>query len=74
MMLSDLNRYFSQNKRVCMSDLVNKFNASPEALRGMIDMLVAKKRIVRLAAKSDCSGCTQCDPDRLEVYEWSGVN
>ncbi|PLX35557.1 MAG: sugar metabolism transcriptional regulator [Hyphomicrobiales bacterium] len=72
MLLSELNAYFASHKRACMSDLVNRFNASPEALRGMLDMLMAKHRIARTAAETNCSGCTKCDPGRLEIYEWRG--
>ena len=72
MMLSEINAYLAANKRVCMADLVNRFSAPPEALRGMIAMLLAKKRIIRLETQNDCSGCTKCDPDRLEIYEWCG--
>lgn len=73
MLLSDINAYFVEHRRVCMADLVNKFNASPEALRGMLDMLMSKRRIARIAAETDCSGCTKCDPERLEIYEWLGA-
>ena len=72
MLLSELNGYFARHKRVCMADLVNHFNSQPEALRGMLDMLVAKKRIKRVAVQMDCGACSKCDPKLLEIYEWAG--
>lgn len=72
MLLAELNTYFAENRRVCMSDLVNRFNASPQALRGMLDMLMSKKRIARIEVKTDCGGCSKCDPNSLEIYEWQG--
>lgn len=74
MLLSELNAYFADHRRVCMSDLVNRFNTTPEALRGMLDMLLAKNRIIRTGGETNCSGCTKCDPGRLEIYEWRGRN
>ncbi len=72
MLLSELNRYFARHERVCMADLVNHFNTSPEAMRGMLDMLAAKKRIKRVMVQIDCGACSKCDPKQLEIYEWTG--
>ncbi len=72
MLLSELNGYFARHKRVCMADLVSHFNASPEAMRGMLDMLIAKKRIKRVRVQIDCGACSRCEPEQLEIYEWTG--
>jgi len=70
MFLSQLNRYFAQHKRVCLADLAVHFDAQPQALRGMLDMLIAKGRIGRVQTPMNCDGCIKCDPERLEIYEW----
>jgi len=31
MLLSDLNKYFATNKRACLADLANHFDADPDA-------------------------------------------
>ena len=72
MLLSDLNKYFATNKRACLADLANHFDADPDALKPMLDLLTAKKRIAPVIGNSKCGGCTKCDPDRLVIYEWSG--
>ena len=70
MLLSDINRYFAANKRACLADLVAHFNAEPDAVMAMLDVLAAKGRISRLNSGVNCGGCTQCDPNRLVIYEW----
>ena len=70
MLLSDLNKYFATNKRACLADLANHFDADPDALKAMLDLLTAKKRITPVIDNTKCGGCVRCDPDRLVIYEW----
>ncbi len=70
MVLSDISRFFAVNKRACLADLVNHFGAEPDAIMGMLDVLAAKGRIVRLTSGMNCGGCTRCDPNQLVIYEW----
>jgi len=72
MILSDVASYFSRNGRACMADLTVRFEMEPPAIRGMLDLLVAKGRIRRIGQNGACGGCAKCDPERLEVYEWTG--
>ncbi len=72
MLLSDINGYFAAHKRACLADLVNHFRADEDAIMAMLDLLVAKGRIARIAAAADCGGCTRCDPARLVIYQWQG--
>ncbi len=70
MLLSQVNRYFATHKRACLADLVNHFDAQPDAVTGMLDIQSAKGRITRLLT-SNCGGCVKCDPDRLVIYQWN---
>ncbi len=70
MLLSQLNAYFAEHKRACMADLAAHFDAQPEALRGMLDLLIAKGRIKRIRAQINCGACSKCDPQQLEIYQW----
>ena len=72
MLVSDLNSYLAERQRVTMADLANRFDASPEALRGMLELLIAKGRVVRDQVGITCNGCTKCDPAAMEIYLWRG--
>jgi hypothetical protein len=69
MLLSEINRYFIDNKRACLADLVNHFGADQDAILSMLDMLAAKGRITRVSSGVNCGGCARCDPARLVIYE-----
>ncbi len=70
MLLSDINRFFATYKRACLADLANHFDAEPDTIMAMLDVLATKGRIVRLASGLKCGGCTKCDPNRLVIYDW----
>jgi len=70
MLLSQLSAYFARHKRACLADLVAHFEVQPEALRGMLDLLIAKGRIGRVETGFNCAGCSKCDPHQIEIYEW----
>jgi len=69
MLLSELNQYFTNHKRACLADLANHFQSDGAAIAPMLEMLARKGRIRKLESSSNCGGCTQCDPDRLVIYE-----
>ena len=71
-MLTELSAYLVEHRRVAIADLVNRFSSEPEALRGMLEILVAKGRVRRLDNGESCRGCAKCPAYQLEVYEWTG--
>lgn len=71
MILSELTSYLARHRQAPLMDLVNRFGSSPEALRAMLGVLARKGRVRRVADGSACaSGCRQCDPASVEIYEW----
>lgn len=73
MILSDLTGYLAQHKQAALVDLAHRFGSSPEALRAMLEVLVRKGRVRRIANGTACaSGCGRCDPASVETYEWIG--
>ncbi len=73
MILSDLRNYIRARGRVPIADLVNHFDADPDAVRGMLDVWIRKGKVSRLASDAgDCDGCAKCDAFELEIYEWTG--
>lgn len=73
MIVTDLARYLQDSRRAALRDLSHRFNAEPDALRGMLATLERKGRVRKLPANTPCSGgCCSCDPASIEIYEWIG--
>jgi hypothetical protein len=72
MVLTELSAYLALRRRVAIVDLANHFGSQPEALRGMLEVLVAKGRVRRLDSGESCPGCAKCPAYQLEVYAWTG--
>jgi hypothetical protein len=72
MIVTELSRYLQDTRRAGLRDLAHRFDADPEALRGMLSILERKGRVRKApSAKAACSGgCCQCDPAAIEIYEW----
>lgn len=71
MILADLQRYVRAQERASMQELSDRLGADAEALRGMLDLLIAKGRIRRVGSPAVCGGCALCPPALLEVYAWA---
>ncbi len=71
MILSELQQYVSDRRRVSMADLQLHFRADAEVLRDMLDRLIRKGR-VRLESGKKCGGCHSCASEAIEFYEWLG--
>ncbi len=74
MILGDLKSYLTARKQVPITDLANRFDVEPDALRGMLQLWVDKGRVRRLEGGRACGSCARCgdsgsDP---EIYEWIG--
>ncbi|MBN2906600.1 MAG: hypothetical protein JXJ18_07825 [Rhodobacteraceae bacterium] len=81
MLLSEIRSYCAQAGRVSLEQLSDRFDADPEAVRGMMDVLVNKGMVCCLTNPDPtcgkaCSGCTMgCASLGLmsdAVYEWVG--
>lgn len=72
MILARLEQYIREHRRTALYDMALGLNASPDALRGMLDILEHKGKVRRLPAGSTCGGgCTKCQPATIELYEWN---
>ena len=72
MILSEVRTYLAERGRVPIGDLVNRFDADPDAIRGMLAHFIRKGRLRKLENPAgDCGGCSKCDAFSLEVYEWT---
>ncbi len=71
MILTELQTYLAKRQKVSLAELENHFRIDADALRGMLNRLVRKGRI-RQHITEKCGGCTHCDQQVFEVYEWVG--
>jgi hypothetical protein len=71
MILADISDYIQKRQRVSVADIVNRFDADPDAVREMLALLERKKRIHRIPSVPACgSSCRQCDSAATELYAW----
>lgn len=75
MIISRLSDYLKEHRRVSLIDLARDLDATQEALREMLATLERKGRARKLPAGSTCGGgCGKCNPNALELYEWTGMD
>lgn len=73
MILSELRDYLKGRGRVTLTDMANRFDTDPDALRGMLAKWIAKGRVVRVEGPGGCAqACNTCDVAGVELYEWRG--
>jgi putative ferrous iron transport protein C len=71
MILSEVRDYLRERGQASLRDLALHFDASPEALRGMLAHWVLRGQVSRHRATGACGdSCTQCDPAAVELYAW----
>ncbi len=78
-LLIDIRSYVQERGSASLLDLSNRFQASPDALRGMLEHWVRKGVIRRMDFSANCggcstdSGCGDCGTQAaFETYEWAG--
>jgi hypothetical protein len=72
MVLRQIKEYLRTVGRAALTDLACRFNAEPEALRGMLETWMQKGEVRRLPAAA-CGGCCGCARSLPEIYEWVGT-
>lgn len=71
MILTELQDYVREHRRVSLEQLSLRFDIPPAALRGMLDRLARKGRVRRIDRPPSCSHCRICPDAALEFYEWA---
>lgn len=69
-MLRDIQDYIASHGTVSMRDLSLHFHSDSQTLKPMLDKLGRKGRIRKLPIPERCDGCTCCNVESLEHYEW----
>jgi DeoR/GlpR family transcriptional regulator of sugar metabolism len=71
MILSEIKHYLIRNRRAAIADIANRFDVEPDTVRAMLKHWIRKGRVRKLSAVTSCQGgCTKCDLDAVEIYEW----
>jgi hypothetical protein len=74
MILKELQEFVLDYHRVSLAEMELHFHLDGNALRQMLNTLVQKGRVRKLPIPEHCHGCTFCDPDTIEFYEWIDVD
>jgi DNA-binding IclR family transcriptional regulator len=69
MILHELQTYLRHHSPTSLAELAHHVQADTEALRAMLNLLIRKGRVRKLA-NITCGGCHSCAPESLELYEW----
>lgn len=74
MILKELQNFVLDYHRVSLAEMELHFHMDGNALRQMLNTLVQKGRVRKLPIPEHCHGCTFCNPDTIEFYEWIDIN
>ncbi|MCK5716961.1 MAG: FeoC-like transcriptional regulator [Thiomargarita sp.] len=70
MILTALKSYLIKNKRAPLIDMAHHFDIEPDALKGMLEHWIRKKKVRQIEGLSCTKGCCQASQVNLEIYEW----
>ena len=70
MILKELQDFVLDYHRVSLAEMELHFHMDGDALRHMLTKLIHKGRVRKLPIPEHCHGCTFCNPDTIEFYEW----
>lgn len=70
MILKELQDFVLDYHRVSLAEMELHFHMDGDALRQMLKKLIKKGRVLQVPTPHKCHGCTSCDPDTMEFYEW----
>ncbi|MFP4133314.1 MAG: FeoC-like transcriptional regulator [Halothece sp.] len=70
MILKELQNFILEHHRVSLAEMELHFHMDGDALRQILKKLVQKGRVRQLPIPEHCDGCTFCNLDAIEFYEW----
>ena len=74
MILKELQDFVLDYHRVSLAEMELHFHMDGGALRQMLSKLIKKGRVRQIPIPDKCHGCTFCNPDTIEFYEWVDIN
>jgi hypothetical protein len=69
MILRELQGYLCAQRQTSLAELERQFQIDADALRGMLEQLMRRGRVRKLAGRQ-CGSCHSCAPTSLELYQW----
>jgi putative ferrous iron transport protein C len=70
-MLLDIKNYLLSRQKVSLHELTHHFHVPAEVILPMIEIWIAKGKIIRCSKASHCGvKCVQCRPTTVEWFEW----
>jgi len=73
MLLVEVKVYLSTRGLVSLDDLAAHFTVEPDAMRGIVEIWVAKGRARRVNQTLPCGTCGKCKTPTVDIYEWIGA-
>ncbi len=74
-MLLEIKSYLMARQKVSLHELMNHFHAPADVLLPMIEIWIAKEKVVRCSKEPHCGvKCMQCRPSTVEWFEWVKEN
>lgn len=70
MILQQLQDFVLDHHCTSLAEMEMHFHVDGDALRQMLNKLIQKGRVRKLPTPEKCHGCTFCDPNTTEFYEW----
>ncbi|HHP7230846.1 MAG TPA: FeoC-like transcriptional regulator [Xenococcaceae cyanobacterium] len=70
MILKELQDFVLDYHCASLAEMEMHFHIDGDALRQMLSKLIRKGRVRKLPTPEKCHGCTFCNPDTTEFYEW----
>lgn len=68
--LTEVRDYLHQRQHASIDDLALHFDSTPDAIRGMLDLWIARGKIRRCPAAA-CNSCSSSCPAKPgDSYEW----
>ncbi len=70
MILKELQDFVFDYHCASLAEMELHFQIDGDALRQMLNKLIRKGRVRKLPTSEKCHGCTFCNPNTTEFYEW----
>ncbi|MCG8427973.1 MAG: FeoC-like transcriptional regulator [Chromatiales bacterium] len=72
MILSAIKSYLQQRGQATLTDIAIHVDSTPDAVRGMLEMWIAKGKVQRQQMDETCGSCCKCEQAATEIYIWNG--
>ncbi|GAB6067586.1 hypothetical protein JCM13664_09040 [Methylothermus subterraneus] len=70
-MILEVRDLLRQNGQLPLKELAARLGLPQETARAMLERLIQKGQVERLAPGTLCAGgCRSCSPETIEIYRW----